>query len=386
MWINITKDIFDNSDFKGLNYLYQILSYNLTASTRPRYNIVVNTEKVKETDNFKKLNSYEKNLVEFLDFELSNYITTSEIPYKITSKKGKLNYNIEEAILFLSQPVSIILENSKNDAEFIIAIIKNFGNKDGYNKAKEHLDNAWLQFENAGGCTNIPNFLEGFFRQFKDIGTKNNRNLYDYFRGIVIFDSDKEFQNQAIKNDHVKLLGKLLELGFDVSGIIDVNKKILNINKNFHILEKRMMENYLPKEIFLEISRQMNTQNNQELKDWLAAYLSLTDNEQIDFINIPDGFPPSENKFENGNRKNVSNDVLNLFQMQITHINFKKLDVGFNFKGFDDKGKLNTGKEFKVKNELPKWFKKELINKKNLEERDRNSELQRILDKITALL
>ena len=60
MWINITKDIFDNSDFKGLNYLYQILSYNPTASTRPRYNIVVNTEKVKETDNFKKLNSYEK--------------------------------------------------------------------------------------------------------------------------------------------------------------------------------------------------------------------------------------------------------------------------------------------------------------------------------------
>lgn len=388
MWINITKDIFDNSDFKGLNYLYQILSYNPSTSSKPRYNIVVDTEKVKETENFRKLASVEKSLIEFLDLEYTYYKTYSQsISYKISSKSINSHFNIEEAVLFFTQPVSIILENNKNDSEFILAIVKHFGNNNTYNKAQEHIDNAWLQFENAGGCTNIPNFLQGFLNQFKLIAKKNNRNLSDYFRGIVIIDSDKEFQDQPIKDSYKNLFEKVKVLGFDILKIFDENSgEILNNNNNFHILEKRMMENYLPNEVFQEISRQINNQNNQDLKDWLDAYLSLVNNEQFNFINIPDGFPPNENKFENGIRKNVSNDVLKLFNLKSTDINFKKLDKGFDFKGFNDKGNLNTGKEFKVKNELPKWFKKEIITKKRLEQRDGVDELSQILQKINDLL
>lgn len=388
MWINITKEIFDNSDFKGLNYLYQILSYNPTTSSKPRYNIVVDTEKIKESENFKKLASIEKSLLEFLDLEYAYYKTNSQnISYKISSKSNNLHFNIEEAVLFFTQPVSIILENNKNDSEFFLAIIKHFGNNNTYNKAQEHIDNAWLKFENAGGCGNIPNFLQGFLNQFKLIALKNNRNLFDYFRGIIIIDSDKEFQNQPIKGSHTNLLKKLKLLGFDTKDIINEESgEIINNNNSFHILEKRMMENYLPIEVFQEINRQIKNQDNQDLKDWLSVYLSLNRKEQIDFINIPDGFPPNENKFDNGKRKNVSSDLLKLYNLNITDINFEKLDKGFNFKGFNDKGILNTGNEFNVKNELPKWFKKGIITKRNLAQRDGKGELYQILEKIKILL
>ena len=48
------------------------------------------------------------------------------------------------------------------------------------------------------------------------------------------------------------------------------------------------MENYLPKEVFQEIKRQVKRQNDQDLNDWLDTYLNLTSNEQLDFLNIPD--------------------------------------------------------------------------------------------------
>ena len=387
MWINITKDIFEKSDFKGLNFLYQILSYNPSTSTRPRYNVVIDVDNVKDTDNFKKLSSIEPNIISFLEDELSYYVTSSSTPYKITSKKGKFNYNIEEAILFLNQPVSIVLENNKNDAEFILAIIKHFGKNDGFNKAEEHISNAWLQFQNAGGCTNIPNFIEGFLNQFKVIAIKNNRNLLDYFRGIIVIDSDKEYQSQQINDKHKSLLKKLESLGINVSEIIDKNtEQILNDNPNFHILQKRMMENYLPKEVFQDIHKQIDRIDNQDLKDWLDAYLNLTNKEQLDFLNIPDGFPPKEKKFEDNKRKSVSIDILTLFQLNSSDINFKKLDKGFNFKGFDDKGNLNSNNDFNFKNEMPKWFKKEIITKKNLEERDGEKELEQVIQKINKLL
>lgn len=379
MWINITKDIFDNSDFKALNYLYQILTHS-SFNSRPRYNIVIDTEKVKHTNNFKRLLSIEKNLTEFLDLEYSYYHTSGKsTSYKISSKKNGLNFNVEEAIMFFNQPVSIILENNKNDAEFIFAIIKHWGAKDGYNKAQEHVDNAWLQFENAGGCSNIPNFLEGFLRQFKSLALRNNKSIFTYFRGIIIIDSDKEFASQAIKKSHESLLNKIKKLGLNTDGIIDQDSgEIINQNVNVHILEKRMMENYMPKSVFQEIFRQLNHQNEQELKDWLSAYLNLNSAEELDFINIPDG------KLH-GILTPIPSELQTLWNA-VSLVNLERLNKGFNFKGFSENGNHNIGKEYNLKNELPKWFKKELVTRENLEERDGKGELKRILDKMVNLL
>lgn len=369
MWINITKEVFEKSDLKSLNFLYQILSWYPVGSSA-RYNIVVDTEKVKSTDNFEKLSAIEESLEDFLNLEYSYFTTSSSnISYKITQKKAQKNFNLEEAILFFNQPISVILENNKNDSLFIRAIITHFGKIDGVNKAEEHLNNRWLQFENAGGCSNIPNFIESFIERFKKIADKNGRQPSDYFRGIIIIDSDREYPTQPSKHD--PLVNKLEELGIDVSKI--------------HLLEKRMMENYLPREVFEEIQRQYAVQQNIDLNDWLNVYLTLTDRQQLDYINISDGFPPKKDKYNaDGSRKRVPDEILTLFSLSDTDLNFQKLDKGLKFQGFDERSNLKTWGSFK--DEFPNLFRKPIVNKQTLEARDGSGELQRIADKINQLL
>lgn len=365
MWINITKEIFEKAEFKSLNFLYQILSWYPSDSSS-RYSIVVDTNKIERTENFIKLLSIEKNLKEFLDIELTNFVTNnSNISYKIGYENKQDNFNVEEAIIFFNQPVSIILENNKNDSQFILAIFKYFGNKD---KFSEYIKNGWITFENAGGCSNIANFVEGFLTKFNSIAEKNNKKVSDYFRGFVIIDSDKEFEKQASK--HTSLINKLQLLGIDT---------------NVHILEKRMMENYLPKEVFENLYTQNTIQNNSELKNWLDVYLNLTDCKQFDFLNITDGFPPKKAKFNNnGSRKSVHSEILNLFSLSESDLNFKKLDNGFKFKGFDKLGNLKSDGSFKEV--FPNLFKKPIVSKQTLESRDGNGELQKIANKISNLI
>lgn len=363
MWVEIAKDTFQKAEFKSLNFLFQILSWS-PSNDYPRYNIFVDTAKNKDLDNFKLLSKIEKSLIEFLDAEFDNFVTSkpnkAKRDHSITYQKSNNNFNIEEAIVFLNQPVSIILENNKNDSAFIISIVEHFGIHNGVNKAKRHLENNWLKFENAGGCANIPNFLEMFLTQFYRLSLKNNRPVSDYFRGLIIIDSDREFINQPSKHD--SLIEKLNNLGIS--------------NNQIHILKKRMMENYMPDEVFRNIKNQLNKQT--EIAEWVDAYLNL-ENEQKDFLNISDGFPPKKTKFEaNGDRKKIDNKILSFFNLNITDINFIKLDKGFNFIGFKNNGEF--------KNEFPKLFKKQIVNKNSLNERDGDNELEQIHQKIYDLL
>lgn len=362
MWVEIAKDTFQKAEFKSLNFLFQILSWS-PCNEYTRYNIFVNTEKIKEFTNFKLLSTVEKSLKQFLDAEFDNFVNSkpscAKRDYSITYLKSVNNFNIEEAIQFFNQPVSIVLENNKNDSAFILSVIEHLGKDNGINKAKIHFENNWLKFENAGGCANIPNFLEMFLSQFQRLSLKNQRPLSDYFRGLIIIDSDKEFKAQPSK--HTNLISNLNNLGIS--------------NNQIHILQKRMMENYMPDEVFRDIKNQLH--NEQEVTEWIDAYLNLEE-EQKNYLNIPDGFPPKKNKFDNQNRKNVDNQILSFFNLNMTDVNFIKLDKGFNFKGFQNNGDF--------KNEFPKLFKKQIVDKCTLDTRDGEGELQQILQKINSLL
>lgn len=363
MWVEIAKDTFQKAEFKSLNFLFQILSWSPN-NEYSRYNIFVDTEKTKDSVNFKLLSKIEKSLKEFLDTEFDDFVTSkpknAQRDYRITYHKSDNNFNIEEAIHFLNQPVSIILENNKNDSTFIISIIEHFGGANGVNKAKKHLENNWLKFENAGGCGNIPNFLVMFLNQFKKLSVQNSRPLSDYFRGLIIIDSDREFINQPSK--HISLIKSLNILGIS--------------NEQIHVLEKRMMENYIPDEAYIYIKSQLHRQT--EITNWIDAYLNLSD-EQKNFLNIPDGFPPKKAKYDsNGDRKKIDVQILNFFNLKNTDVNFIKLDPGFNFKGFQSNGEF--------KNEFPKLFIKQLVNKISLSKRDGKNELEQIVQKINNLL
>ncbi len=151
----------------------------------------------------------------------------------------------------------------------------------------------------------------------------------------MIIDSDEEYQNQPIKSAHKTILDKLRCLLIDVSGVLDTSNLLTNQNKSIHILEKRMMENYLPKEVFQEIARQNSVRSNSDLKDWLDVYLNLTVKEQLDFINIPDGNL-------HGNHSTLPTELNTLWGS--LGGNFTKLNQGFKFYGFKTGWKLKIFK------------------------------------------
>jgi hypothetical protein len=363
MRIEISKDIFENSDFQGLAYIFQILTWSPVNSI-PRYNVFINTDKISHTLNYKKLvflNPQTETIqAKIIDEEFTEAILTSKqnanINFRITNKKGSKNFTIEEAIRFFSQPVSIVLENNKNDSYFVEAIIYHF-DKDGI--VKEHLRNGWLRFENAGGYRNVRNFLEGCFKSFDDLASRNNREPSHYYRGMILLDSDKNYTSEPIKQHYNHLINDFPII-------------------TFHILGKRAMENYMPDEVYEDIKHEINlnkTEHNnwKKMIVWIDTFLHLS-NEQKNFLNISDGFPKHIDK-ESKERKPIKKEILELFVLTEAIQNFQVLDEGFSYKG----------KEFK--NEFPLHFLKSLkVNKQSLSERDGKNELQEILSKIYKLI
>ena len=363
MRIEISKDIFEKSDFQGLAYIFQILTWSPVNSI-PRYSLFINTEKISHTPNYKKLVALnpitETIQTKIIEEEFTEAILTgarnAHINFRITNKKGSENFNIEEAIRFFSQPVSIVLENNKNDSYFVEAIIYHF-DKEGI--VKEHLRNGWLRFENAGGYRNVQNFLEGCFKSFGDLASRNNREPFHYYRGMIILDSDKNYTSEPIKPQYNHLIQKFPDI-------------------IFHILEKRAMENYMPEDVYEDIRQEINlnktAHNNwKKMKAWIDTFLHLS-HEQKNFLNISDGFAKHIDK-ETGQRKPINHKILELFGLTENCQNFKVLDEGFSYKG----------KEFK--NEFPLHFlKSSKVNKQSLGERDGKNEIQDILQKIKKIL
>ena len=351
MWISINKDIFENSDFEGLSYIFHILSWSPKNSIS-RYNILIDLEGIKQLDNYTRLKEVVKNIDSLLEKEFDDFINTkpknSKADFDITNKKDVFNFNIEESIRFFSQPVSIVLENNKNDAYFIKSIIEYL---DTSNVLKEHIKNGCIKFENAGGCGNVKNFLEGELNSFEDLAYRNNRNKFDYYRGIVILDSDKDYPTQSIQTKYVILLKFLESIG---------------LKDNIHILEKRMMDNYMPDEVFDEIILELtNSKDDAILKRWINVYKKL-DSIQKDFLKYYDGFSLDFN--------NLTPEVKLLFNNQMG-ANFDILKSGFKYrgKGFKNEGPL-------------KFFTSSRVNRHTLESRSGSDELNVILSKISKLL
>jgi hypothetical protein len=351
MWISIGKDIFENSDFEGLSYIFHILSWSPKNSIS-RYNILIDLESIKELENYAKLKAVIKDIDFLLEKEFDDFINSkpknSKADFNITNKKDVSNFNIEESIRFFNQPVSIVLENNKNDAYFIKSIIEHL---DASSVLKEHLKNGWIKFENAGGCSNVKNFLEGELNSFEDLAYRNHRNKFDYYRGIVILDSDKDYPTQSIQPKYIILHTYLESIG---------------LKDNIHILQKRMMDNYMPDEVFDEIFLELtNSKDDIALKKWINVYKKL-DSTQKDFLKYYDGFSQD---FEN-----LSIEVQTLYHNQ-QGANFYILKNGFKYK------------KYAFKNEFPlKFSTSSRVSKYTLESRAGSDELNVILDKISKLL
>ncbi len=347
MRIKIKVEVFETSVFKNLNHLLQICTQN------NRHMVFAEISKVRTLDNYSRLDKDDKQI---LELEYNKVVTESKIEQNDNQKKLDLNvcmvvkneedFIIVEAIRFLNQPLFIILENNLNDQHFIRAINKYFDKTGNFEK---HYQNGWLEFANAGGCSNLENFINAKKASFNNL-LKIKK--YKYLRCIVILDSDRTHSQ--------------LSLEYKYSNLV----KFLNDNEiAYHILEKRSMENYMPNEVFDEF-------RNNNTNEWINAYLNLNPL-QKDFIDISFGFTG-----KNGDgtfkklRGELDNNIQNLYS-DVSDSNYTVLNHSFNLANF--------------KTEFPtKFINSYNVYKETLKEMTRHqnnpNELNDIVEKIGKLL
>jgi hypothetical protein len=328
MLIKITKDVFESDNDKAVKLLIDEICYHA------RYELFIDLESLEAFQNINLYHSLDADYQEIIKRSFIRVIEQSLESNFVITKNGLGNtFTIEEAMRFLNQPVSIILENSVNDAYFLKALIKNFKKKS--KKIQLHLANNWLIYVHGGGST-IDVCIKTILERHQNLP----KAAQQYMRCFVLLDSDKEYPTMPLKNSKITDILKL-------HGI------------PYHILEKREMENYMPDIAF-------ETIKNNENKNYIQAYLQLSPI-QKDFFDIQNGLPDK-------NRISLPKEI-QTFYNTVSDENF----VIF---------RKNKLKYDNFKAEFPKLF--ESVDQKAFVERTTHqinkNELQEILEKITNLL
>lgn len=349
MVIEFTPDVFEIKDFKAFNHLFQL------CTIRDRYEIVTDYVKIAGSSVFKRMDFEDQELIiRNFDAQMTKQDSTKKNGSNLTKADYYIDpnpteftnvFNLEEATVFFNQKISIILENSLNDSHFIKAIIEHF---DSAGSLKLHLRNKWFTFENAGGCTNVENFVNGKLDEFQALP----KDAKYYFRGFVLLDSDRESPDQHINHKHGKLL-----------------KFLKTLDIPFHVLEKRMMENYMPDEV-------IDTYSEPGLRPWINAYLFLSP-EQKDFLAYVKGFSKKDKAgFPSKRRNELEPHVVKLYS-GVSDKNFDILDLAFKLADFKEVFPLNfTGSPLIN----PASLSKKLTHQKD------NDEFNTILSKINKLI
>ena len=340
MMVEFSSSIFMGNDFKGVNYLLQLCTY------KNRYKVFVElTESIKKAPIFKELH-YDDQQV--LIQEYNSVIQSPEFvnPDCIICENPSTDteFNIEEAIRYLIQPVSIIVENSKNDSYFLKSIFRHF---DTTGNISRHFDNGWIQFENAGGCDNVINFLEGKLQSFNSL-PKVNKAIY--LRCFVLIDSDKLHPTADLSQAKQKTE--------DFIQANDIPYKILN---------KRSFENYLPIEAYQQISNLFD--------NWKMSFNKLTGN-QKDYLNIAIGFSKKKAGIPKKDRNSVNEETNNLY------VSLGQQDYDYLNQGLSQIGDFKTV--------FPTFFDSEHVSEESLLAREggtkEENEFLDILQKIKNLL
>lgn len=354
MRIQIKDDIFNSNDFTNLVHLIRIVFQCPQGSVNTKAKVFIDLEKCVNSMLYERLDSIDKELLEVSTKDYF-YEDSPSINYTVSNDKKHESYALEEAIALLNEPFWILLENSKNDQEFIKSIIFHFEVDNEY--LKECLKNRWIQFDNAGGCGNVKNLLTHRINSFENLAISHCTTPRKYYRGIVILDGDREFSTQSTKQDYQKLIEYFTEN-----------------NIPFHILEKRAMENYMPDEVIFDIQQEKSKSKNPDDKKfvkWVNVYRYLS-NEQKDFLKY-DGLDLFQK---------LGSEVQDLYQNQLPS-NFNLLVSGISYRDHNAKG----DEEKRFKNAFPKLFTKSpLVNKVSLKARSGTDELERIFNKINQLL
>jgi len=332
MIVGISDELFSN-DAK-FRELYSII---LLCTLNERNKILIGSHAVFDSVNFKRFHKMDQDILNLQFVSLSRTVNDPDL--KVTAVETNSTFSCEEALLYLLQPVSIILENSLNDRPFIEAIFKHF---DDTNILEKHVNQNWITFDNAGGSGGIINIINGKFRSMASWPKKDKKG---YLRCYVILDSDKLTSTTALKNDKQKVV-----------------EYLTRNNIKHHVLNKREMENYIPEATLLEID-----------DHYLNEYCKLA-TIQKDFFDLEKGLVTDRNS------KNAKKEILDFYET-ISDKSWDILKVGIDCEDY------NRGN---FKSEFSKLFRKNTVNKTSLILRcggtTYDNELLTIVNEIKSLL
>lgn len=364
MKVRIDKSAFEEAIGRDrqleLSFLLHIILY------KQRYELKLTDDEILGCDSYKRLMQSEREIIkQLIAYEIISSASSDadcEVKSGGETERCRKVFSPSEAITYLLQPLSVILENGYNDSHFMKAIFRLF-NPSG--ELMRQIKEGWIRFENAGGCSNVKNFL--LARRGYD------GELQKFLRCYVLLDGDRRFPTDTEPDTkYKKLTEQLTEWGI-----------------SYHVLEKRCMENYLPDEA-------MNSLKNNTTKSWIDAYLTLSP-EQKDFISIAEGFRTDISKEEkrtvrekesklqtkdlNKRKKSYVRGFLppkeQSFYVNVSRGNFLHLESGLKIGNF--------------KTQYPQKFDDEVnVYKANMQIRTNHQsdplELEHIADSICALL
>lgn len=261
MRVKIDTSVFtlakDDDKLLELNFLLHIIFY------RNRYEIGFTDGEILNSDSFRKLRPQDQKVIEdAIAYNIVSSASDFDCEVKIGGEIESIKkiFSPSEAIQYLLQPTSIILENGLNDSHFMNAIFHQF---DSSRRLLTYLHEGWLRYENAGGCSNVQNFLKALVLHFQG--------KQKFLRCFVLLDGDKRFPTDSDKYKALK-------------------EKLNTWKVDYHVLEKRCMENYMPDEA-------MRSFSSDKTKEWVNAYMTLTP-QQKDFYCIAEGFLKDISSFD----------------------------------------------------------------------------------------
>lgn len=272
--------IIKNNCFKA-QYLKSLkLIIGLVSESSPVDSITVDDPQSFESNIFKQLDQEDQKILR-RSFDGDIISSKTKVIEKIViDENGELEdsakiFSPQEAITYLKESLSILVENGFHDGTFIKQIITFFG-KDRHRIA---LDKCKFEFDNSGGCQNVTNTINGKLLSFK--------NKSKFLRFFVLWDSDRNYPNEPVKK--YKKEEAFLQ----------------KLNIKYHILEKRAMENYLPIDAYQALSFPRQ-------KKWFESYKNLSDT-QKDYYNIADGFKYAGKVYSFSQKKDISITTNGLF-------------------------------------------------------------------------
>lgn len=295
MECKLHNDCFERSHHKSLALLLRLVDYDSDL-----HKVTVEDPDILNTDVYNELNKDDRDLIA----DSFNASVINSTPYEGESidikSQGSSEYTLkvftlEEAVRYIKEPLCVLLENDLYDGHFIKCIIRNFGTQ----RAKVALEKNQIRPGHSGGCGNTKNTLE---ERIKGFDGKSK-----FLRIYIVWDGDQRYPEDVVRK-------------------YDTDKGSLDtMNIGYHILHKREMENYLPKEAIQELAL-------PRFKAWFSAYCSLTDI-QKDYYDLDHGFLYERITYNSANRDQLPPDIKSLYE-SVSDANFDILKDGLKIGNF----------------------------------------------------